>query len=134
MQPGTPFSVDVASQNGVAWFSLRGELDMSVVPLMNEPLATFEGDGVSSIVLDFRDLTFVDSSGLHAILAAWARAETNGHQLRVVGASKGVRRLFEVTGTEFLIDETGVVSALDQFTDGHRSRLAHNAPGGDRDV
>lgn len=133
-QPVAPFSVRIASQSGGACLALRGELDMSVIDLFKEPLAKAEADGVSSIVLDLRDLVFMDSTGLHAILGAWRRAEANGHQLHVVvGASQAARRVFEITGTEFLIDETGV-SSLDGFTDGHRSGLAREASGGHRDV
>lgn len=132
MWPVVPFSVHLASQNGVARLELRGELDMSVVDLMTEPIATSEKDGVASIVLDLRDLTFLDSTGLHAILDAWRRAEVNGHQLRVVGASGAARRLFELTGTEFLIDETEVIGAPHQLTPSHRSGLAPDASAGDR--
>jgi anti-anti-sigma factor len=131
-QPVAPFSVHVTSEDGVAWLALRGELDMSVTDLLTESITTFEEDGLASIVLDLRDLTFVDSSGLHAILDAWRRAEANGHQLRVVGVSQAARRVFEVTGTKFLIDETEVVRGQHQLADGHRSGLARKASGGDQ--
>lgn len=131
MRPDAPFSVQVAHQNGVAWLALRGELDMSVTDLLADPLASVEEDGASAILLDLRDLTFIDSSGLNVILAAWSRTEANGQQLRVVGVSKTCRRVFEVTGAAFLIDTTEAVSTLGQFTNGHRSRL-QDASGGER--
>lgn len=118
------FSVDVTSGTGVAWLALRGELDIAATDLMMEPVATFERDGVSSIVLDLRDLTFIDASGLHAILDARRRAEANGHQLRVVGVSRAPRRVFEMTRTEFLIDDTEVFSDLDRSVGGPLSELA----------
>ena len=134
MEQVAPFSVHVTSDNDVAWLALRGELDMSVVDRLKEPIATFEGSDVASIVLDLRDLTFVDSSGLHAILGARRRSEANGHQLRVVGASPTVRRVFEITGTGFVIDDSEAVGALDGVSDGQRSVLARDASGGDHDA
>ena len=133
MEREGPLSVHVTCQNGVAWIALRGELDMSVAHLVTEALETIEGegDGVSTTVFDLRDLTFVDSSGLHSILGPWRRAQENGHQLRVVGVSQSARRVFEITRTEFLLDEKEVVSTLDRFTDGP-SRRAQNAIGGVR--
>ena len=109
MRPGAPFSVQVRSGDDVVWLALRGELDMSVVDLMREHLDTLARNGVPSIVLDLRDLAFIDSSGLHAILGAWKVAEANGHRFRLVGVGQGPRRVFEVTKTDFLIDDAGVV-------------------------
>lgn len=133
-QPVAPFSVRTTSQNGVARLALRGELDMSVTDLLVERLATFEGDGVSSIVLDLRDLSFVDASGLHVLLRARKRAEANGHQFRVVGASQAARRVFEITRTEFLFDDSEAVSPLDGSSDGNRSGRARVEISGDQHV
>ena len=127
------FSVDVTSESGVAWLALRGELDIAGTDLVVEPIATFEREGVSSIVLDLRDLTFIDASGLHTILDARRRAEANGHQLRVVGVSRAPRRVFEITRTEFLIDDTEVFSELDRSVGGPLSELA-GLPVGIEDV
>jgi anti-anti-sigma factor len=56
------------------------------------------------VVLDFRDLTFVDSTGVHAILRAHTRATENGSVLVVVNSSENVRKVFELTGTEHLFE------------------------------
>ena len=58
-----------------------------------------------AIMLDLRELTFLDCSTLHAFLAARHRANTNGHRLVLVGASSHARLLFSLTETEFLLDE-----------------------------
>jgi anti-anti-sigma factor len=71
-------------------------------------LAPFEGNDVSTIVLDLQDLTFIDSSGLLAVLEARRRAMSNGHRLLLSGASPVARRLIELTGTQSLLDEQGV--------------------------
>lgn len=124
MGSGPLFSARVESRNGVAHVVMAGELDMTTVPALVEQLAHVEQDGVASIMLDLRDLVFVDSSGLHAFLQARDRAKTNGHRLILVGAGPFVRRLFEITGTEFLLDEHEAVSAMDQFTGSHANRPA----------
>jgi hypothetical protein len=67
--------------------------------------------------------TFLDCSALHAFLAARDRAKMNGHRLILVGASSLARRLFELAGTGFLLDEQEAVSVLDRFT-GSKERLA----------
>jgi hypothetical protein len=39
------------------------------------------------VLLDLRDLTFVDSTGLRTFLNAQRRAKDNGHRLALIGAS-----------------------------------------------
>jgi anti-anti-sigma factor len=73
---------------------LAGELDMHSVEVLNEALAGMSGDGQAT--LDLSDLTFLDSSGLHAIVA-FARAQNGNGSLILEGVSAMMVRLFEIT-------------------------------------
>jgi anti-anti-sigma factor len=103
LQP--PFGARSQENDGVATIALTGELDMATAPILSDSLAPFDGNGVSTIILDLHDLTFIDSSGLLAFLEARRRAMSNGHRVLLSGASPSARRLFELTGTQFLLDE-----------------------------
>jgi anti-sigma B factor antagonist len=109
------FTARVDSQNGVASIALSGELDMATVPVLEDHLAHLEGDGVSTITLDLRGLTFLGSSALHAFLAARDRATTNGQRLILVGATSSARQLFGLTGTEFLLNDQDAAGVPDRF-------------------
>jgi anti-anti-sigma factor len=121
------FTARIESRNGVARIALEGDLDMSTVPVLSGHLGRFEADGMAGIMLDLRDLTFVDCSGLRVFLAARERSNANGHRFILVGASPGARRLFELTGTQFLLDEQEAVSLLDRFTRGGEDGIVHTA-------
>ena len=116
------FSADSDSRNGVASIALRGELDMATLPDFEGHLEPFESNGVSAIMLDLRELTFIDSTGLHALVRAKERANTNGKQLILVGARPSARRLFELTCTDRLLDDQDVFGVIKQFT-GSRTSL-----------
>jgi anti-anti-sigma factor len=75
-------------------------------------------------VLDLRELTFLDGSAVHALLAVKQRAKANGHRVVVVGADQASRRLFELTNTQFLLDERDAPDVLEQFTGDRTSREA----------
>lgn len=124
----TPESLRVRteSRNGVGIVALTGELDMGSVPLLDEHLERFEQDGVRAVMLDLRALSFMDSSGLHAVLRAKKRANSNGHQLLVVGADPTTRRVFELTRTDFLLDDRDAASVLDRFTKGGSARATQD--------
>ena len=102
------------------------------MPVLEQHFARLEGDGVTAIMLDLRELTFLDCAALCSILAARDRASANGHRLILDGASSPARRLFELTGTQFLLDEQQAVSAVDLFAmsndlGGWSGRLSVNA-------
>ena len=118
------FSTRTESRNRVANMALVGELDMAGVPIFEADLAPVEGDGVVAIVLDLRELTFLDGSAVRALLAVRQRAKANGHRVVVVGADQASRRLFELTNTQFLLDERDALDVLEQFTGDRTSRAA----------
>ena len=109
------FTAQVNSRNGVASIALRGELDLATVPDLEGHLAPFESNGVSAIMLDLRELTFIDSVAVHSIVRARERAKTNGQRLILVGARPTARRLFELTCTEYLLDDPDTVGVLNRF-------------------
>ena len=59
--------------DGLAWIALAGELDAAVAPGFRAQLfsALAESTGV---ILDLRGMVFMDSSGIHVLAAADARA------------------------------------------------------------
>jgi anti-sigma B factor antagonist len=121
------FTTRIESRNGVARIALEGELDMVTVPVLSDHLARFEADGVVGIMLDLRGLTFVDCSGLRIFLAARDRSKASGHRFILIGVSPAGRRLFELTRTQFLLDEQEAVSLLDRFTQSGADRAVQSA-------
>jgi anti-anti-sigma factor len=112
------FTARSDKQHGVARVALRGELDLATIPSLEDHLSSLEGDGVKGIILDLRDLTFIDSTGLQALLDAWDHAASNGHRLAIVGTSHAARKLLTITGTERILDEPAGVELLEWFTRG----------------
>lgn len=105
MESQSPFGTRVEERDGVAVMALSGELDLATAPILRENLARLEESGPVTIKVDLREVTFIDSSGLKEFLEARSRAKDNGHRLLFSGASPAAQRLFELTGTRFLLDE-----------------------------
>jgi anti-anti-sigma factor len=81
-----------------AWVRVAGELDLLTSPELESTL--LEGQSHARlVVLDARDVTFIDSSGVHAILNANEISERNGTRLMVV-PSTAVERIFQVVGAD----------------------------------
>jgi anti-anti-sigma factor len=116
-----PFIARTEARNGVARIALGGELDLATTPILGEQLQDAEQLDVDAIVLDLRDVTFIDSTGLAAFIRARERASRNGHRFLLVGANDSARRLFELTGTQTLLDAEDTASIVARFTRGHPS-------------
>lgn len=87
--------------------ALEGELDLSSALVFDEELKRIETNGdPETLILDLRNLKFMDSTGLRLILSAHARARRCGRVLRIVLANKAMRRIFQLTG---MLDRLDVI-------------------------
>lgn len=77
-----------------AWLvvEVAGELDLQAVPLLDEL-----GSDPCLVVLDLHEVTFMDCSGVRALLDARRRAGAAGGAVRLAAPSRHVRRLLELT-------------------------------------
>ena len=83
--------------DGVTRIALAGELDMSVAPAFRAELERALTEH-ASVIVDLRALDFMDSSGMHALAAADARARTSGARLVIEHPAAAVLRMLELTG------------------------------------
>jgi anti-sigma B factor antagonist len=77
---------------------LSGELDMAWAPILDQALHRVCGDGAEAIALDLSGLTFMDSTGLRAVLLAKELCERNDCEFLLTPGPPQVQRLFELTG------------------------------------
>jgi anti-anti-sigma factor len=77
----------------------RGEIDLATVDLVREAVES-EHEPRQAVVLDLREVGFMDTSGLRYVLELTARASQEGFRVRLVRGPKVVQRVFEVSGLE----------------------------------
>jgi anti-anti-sigma factor len=77
-----------------------GELDLASSHDLNSELLAAEPSASGRVVLDLRRATFIDSSGLRAILTAHEQLESRGASLHVVKPPPRVFDLFRLTGVD----------------------------------
>jgi anti-sigma B factor antagonist len=108
------------------WIGLGGELDISTVPEVEREMARVERQQPPRVVMDLRDLTFIDSTGLRVVLAADARCRRWGGELVLIAGPPAVHRVFRIAlldrRLQFVSDPEGL-EALEAVE-------APDAPGG----
>lgn len=91
------FQVDVRREGSAALIAIRGELDLASGPRLEEELSALD-PGVTLVVVDLRQLEFMDSTGLSIIVRAHQRLAEGDRELSLVRGSPQVQRLLDLTG------------------------------------
>jgi anti-anti-sigma factor len=86
-------ALEITYRDGDTGLRLAGELDLRTRPQLSEAVARIRDNG--QMTLDLSEVTFIDSSGLHAIVEI--ASTNNGHPLILEGLPATMRRLFEIT-------------------------------------
>jgi anti-anti-sigma factor len=77
--------------------ALAGELDLAGADLFDGELRRVEATDARQIVIDLRDLEFIDSTGVRLIYTADIRSRTDSDRLVIRRGPDRVHRLFVMT-------------------------------------
>jgi anti-anti-sigma factor len=92
------FEAVVSQEGKIRTIALNGECDMQIFPDIDELLTSSCCDGFSGVRIDLRGLTFIDSTGLRALMMAKQRADSHDTKLSIVRGPARVMRVFELVG------------------------------------
>jgi anti-sigma B factor antagonist len=77
---------------------VHGEVDIASAPRLHERLTAALRDERGAVVVDLRDVTFIDSTGLGVLVNARQRARATGVSFKLKLPEGQARFPFEVTG------------------------------------
>jgi anti-anti-sigma factor len=94
---GPYFDWQVSYRLGVPLIYAKGELDHDTATYLRRAIETELTSDPKTILLDFSELSYMDSGGLSLMFELVHRFEGSGW-VGAVGANQGVSRLLEITG------------------------------------
>ena len=97
--PREPFRCEVSRGDGSATVRAIGELDLATASVLHDQLAELRDAGFRQLIVDLRELVFMDSTGLRCILDYDAQGRNDGFSIGLNQGPSAVRRVFEITGT-----------------------------------
>jgi anti-anti-sigma factor len=97
-----PFDVTVEPDRTVVRVVPSGELDLANRGLLGAQLDELWNSGWNHVVVDLRELTFIDSSGVHLLLEHRRRAWQTGSRFSLVQGPPCVARALELCGVHEL--------------------------------
>jgi anti-sigma B factor antagonist len=84
--------------NGTPVVSVAGELDLATAPAFARTLLDVTESGMGEAIVDLTGCSFLDSTGLRALIATRERLERSDRSLALVLSSPIVMRIFQITG------------------------------------
>ena len=91
-----------------ALVQVRGELDIATLPEFEQALTRMRSQGLERMVIDLRELSFLDSMSIELLLRVHGELEATGAELVVVRGPRAVNRVFDLMELErvlTLVDE-----------------------------
>jgi anti-sigma B factor antagonist len=105
-----PFAVEVQRRDHVTLVQPRGELDLATIDTLRSTLdaaiaetlhAALSGiETGARLLLDLRGLSFIDSNGLHLLMALDERSQRDGFQLTLLAPAAPIDRAIQVCGLD----------------------------------
>ena len=95
--PGSEFSVTVHSEGSAEVVVVRGEIDLATADAVRADLRG-AAERAETVVLDLREVAFMDTQGLTVVIEAHQAAENDGTRFAITRAPDHVHRLFDMIG------------------------------------
>src|SRR3954454_25089355 len=89
-------AIDVSFAEDTRVVEVSGEIDFAVARYVEEALVPGDQD----VIVDLSNVTFLDSSGIAAMVRAHLRQLAEGHGLAIRGATGPVSRVLQITGVD----------------------------------
>ena len=114
-----PFEAQVHPENGVAVIELLGEINATAEEALNLAYSQASNQGHSAILLDFENVTYINSTGIALIVGLLAQARKSHISLVVYGLSDHYKEIFQITRlSDFMTIYPDEQSALQELAAG----------------
>jgi anti-sigma B factor antagonist len=87
-------NLEVTEYAGKKIVSVSGDIDMYSSPELREKLLNLVQSRVPVIVVDFKDVSYIDSSGIATFVEGLKGMKSYGGSLRLASISKGIMEIF----------------------------------------
>jgi anti-sigma B factor antagonist len=94
-RPGE-LTIDERRDDGTVVLGLAGELDLATAGSVEAAVARARAGGLARLVLDLRELAFLDSTGIQEILRADLASREEHFELVIIRGPRAVERLFSL--------------------------------------
>lgn len=108
--------VNMEERNGIAVVRVNGDIDINTSPDIKKSFDQLIKDKKDKVIISFKDVDYVDSSGLATLVEILKKLRSYGGKLKLTNFSAKVLGLFEITKLNKLFDILDdEAAAIDSF-------------------
>ncbi len=93
----SPFRAEVRSTADLATIVLHGDISVAAEADLNAAYATVAAAGAGTVLLDFSDTEYINSTGIALIVRLLADARRDRREVRACGLSPHYVEIFQIT-------------------------------------
>jgi anti-sigma B factor antagonist len=98
------FAFELSRTSRATVMTLRGELDVVCADAFKRRFGEATEDEPAHVVVDVRELTFIDSTGLALLLGVNEMSQDGGFELSIISTEgNGPSKIFSMTGTDKIL-------------------------------
>jgi anti-sigma B factor antagonist len=99
------FGVTARQTEGVTVMDITGSITLAEASELSEMIRDLVRKGRKQIILNLRDVEYLDSSGIGQLVSGYATVKRTGGELRILHLSKKVKDLLSVTSLYKIFEE-----------------------------
>lgn len=92
-----PFEAQVRKEDDLAIIVLHGEINATAEEALNQAYSQANGQGPKTILLNFENVSYINSTGIALIVGLLAQARKSHKQLVVYGLNEHYEEIFRIT-------------------------------------
>ena len=92
------FHMESVSAGDCAVLRVAGEIDVYTAPELRERVISLIDDGTLHVIVDLRNVDFLDSTGLGALVGSLKRLRVRDGSLELVTSGGRIKQVFQITG------------------------------------
>ncbi|NQT23673.1 MAG: STAS domain-containing protein [Candidatus Omnitrophica bacterium] len=96
--------IKTEDKNDVKICYINGEVDINTAPQIKKIFDKVIAEKKPKIVVNFKDVSYIDSSGLATLVEMLKNIRTYGGKLKLANLSSKIKSLFEITKLDKLFD------------------------------
>jgi anti-sigma B factor antagonist len=98
------FRVELAPARELVTVRVVGEIDLATAGDVESPVLELLDSGFETVVLDLREVSFLDSSGIGVLIRSHQYADARGAHLSIVVGKSRSREVLEISGAIDYLD------------------------------
>jgi len=99
--------IDIVDYKGNQVITPSGDIDMYSSPALRSELMRLITKNAKAVYVDFRNVSYIDSSGIATFVEGLKKMKLNGGRLKLIGLSDGIMEIFRFSKLDNIFEIYG---------------------------